>query len=135
MIVKTDQDRENVIKRIQGLEAGKRWQIEIKPYKKARSLAQNALMWMWYTEIQRHILLTKGEDYSVDDIHEYFKQALLPKRVINFKNKVVHVQRGTSDLNIQEMTDYLFQLDRWCATKLELLLTHPDDLYSEAVGR
>lgn len=109
--------------------------VSIKQHRKKRSLAQNSLMWLWYDEISKNIFESQGDLYSSEDIHEFFKELFLPKRMIEFKNKALEIQTGTKDLNVMEMMDYLDRLDFYCAEKLDLILHKPEDLMIEAYGR
>ena len=109
--------------------------VTIKPYKASRSVAQNRLLWMWYGEIRNHLAETTGEQYTNDDIHEYFKDKFLDKRVVDVGENPIVVTASTSKLNVSDMSEYLNRLDIYCADDLQLQLTHPDDLWHESMGK
>lgn len=109
------------------------WEVVIRPFKKSRSLAQNRLMWWWYKHIQRHVFDTKGEWYSDEQIHEWFKDEYLPTNVIEIGGKVKSVRKSTAALKVDEMTEYLEHIDHHCVETLNLVLPHPADLYDYAM--
>lgn len=134
IIVSSDSQMEFVIEYLRSAIQGGPQNVRIKPYRKKRSLAQNSLMWLWYEEIRKHIFESQGDMYTSEDIHEWFKQLFLPKRVIEFKTKILEIQTGTKELNTLEMMEYLEKLDYYCADKLNLMLSKPEDLWLEAQG-
>jgi hypothetical protein len=132
-ILRNDQDLWNFAKRMREASITKPLKVKVEVYRKQRSLAQNALMWMWYHEIQKHLQVTTGEWYSDDDIHEFFKRKFLPIRVVRIGNEIKRVRPSTRKLSTMEMSDYLNSIDMYCSTELELNLTHPS-IYQEAMG-
>lgn len=100
--------------------------VTIEDYRKKRSLDQNALYWLWMTVIRDHIRDTIGSVYTTDDLHEWFRDAFLGKRTIEFKDRALVVPRSTTTLNVQEMTDYLNNIEMYCADRLNLILPIPE---------
>ena len=101
--------------------------VEVKPYKKTRSTAQNRLMWMWYGVIAEHCGNTP------DDLHEQMKV-----RVLGLDKKVIlgHAiiqPKSTKDLTIDEMTHFLEAIEA-LAVELGVVLPIPDDT-GYAMGR
>jgi len=134
-IIRTDYEVGQVVEYLRMALQGGPQTITIKAHRKKRSLAQNSLMWLWYDEIKKHIFDSQGDMYTSEDIHEWFKQLFLPKRAIEFKAKILEVQIGTKELNTIQMMEYLEKLDYYCADKLNLMLSKPEDLWREAQGR
>ena len=134
-IVKTDFEIHGVKEYLRLAVQGGPQVVAIKAYRKKRSVAQNSLMWLWYGVISNHILDSTGGFYSSNDIHEWFKQLFLPKRIIDFKSRVLEIQTGTSELNVMEMMEYLNNLDHYCIEKLDLDLPKPEDLWLDAQGK
>ena len=110
-------------------------QVVISEYKAGRSIAQNRMLWLWYGEIRNHLAETTGEQYSNEDLHEFFKDKFLDRRamVINGDPRVIH--GSTSQLNVSDMSEYLNRLDIYCADDLSFQLSHPDDMWHEAQGK
>lgn len=100
--------------------------------KSSRSLSQNALMHMWFTEISDH-LIKNGRDYCTV---EWVKQAL--KATFLGSEQVVSVDvltgekistteiRHTHNLDKGEATFFLQQVQAW-ALDINLILTAPID--------
>ena len=107
-------------------------QVVISEYKSGRSLAQNKMMWMWLGEIRNHLAETTGEQYTNEELHEFFKDKFLDRRPIIIKGDVRVIHGSTAQLNVSDMSEYLNRLDIYCADDLDLTLSHPDDLYHEA---
>jgi len=101
--------------------------IETSVYKPKRSNEINALMWIWYGEIQKHIRESQGQIYSTDDIHEFFLNLLLPRTTIEINGKERTIRAHTSKFTNKEMVDYLNLLEMYCAEHLSLILTHPNE--------
>lgn len=110
------------------------YEVNIRPYKKNRSVSQNRLYWLWVNEIKDHIERTQGKVFSTDDIHEWFKDELLPQHVIEINGKAKKAIKSTSALTTKEFTEYLEKIDWYCSDNLGLNLPHPLDLYYESVG-
>lgn len=108
-------------------------EVIIRPFKKNRTLAQNRLLWWWYKHIQRHIFESRGEWYSDEDIHEWFKDEYLTTSVVEIGVKVKNVRKSTASLKVDEMTEYLEHIDQHCAENMQLFLPHPADLYEYAM--
>ena len=70
-----------------------------------RSLQQNSFYWM-YLEI-----IARETGNNAEELHEYFKQKLLPRRYAVIKGKCtaheVLIPKSTTDLTKTEMGDYI----------------------------
>lgn len=106
--------------------------VEIKPYKKSRSLEQNSLYWMWLTVIRDHVRDTTGKVYGTEDLHDLFRDMFLPKTETRFKDRVLIRPKSTTKLTVGEMAEYLGQIEMYCADRLGLMLPRPEE-YHEAV--
>ena len=116
--------RERVVQHIAALNVEKPWAITIEPYKKRRSLSQNALMWKWLEKVVAHVHETTGQDK--EDIHEFFKRQFLTPKVTEVFGVTVKTW-STKDLNTAEMSEYLDKIYAWVTTELGLLLPVPQD--------
>ncbi|WP_322884146.1 hypothetical protein U8C35_06345 [Sinorhizobium medicae] len=101
--------------------------VEIKPYKKNRSQAQNRLYRMWLGIIAE----TTGEDD--DDLHEQLKA-----RILGFESKIilgeaVRMPKSTTKITVDEFSHYLNAVEH-LATELNITLPMPDDA-AYALGR
>ena len=128
MLIKTDADKIKAHEKIDGLSLDKPWQIEIKPYKKNRTIAQNKLYWQWATYIGNEI------GYTKDEMHAILADMFIPDVFIEYAGKVIIQDKSTSRLNTKEFTEYLEKIDRWAVIELSIVLPSPEDLYYEAMG-
>lgn len=100
--------------------------------KKARSLSQNSLSWLWYGEISRW-LISKGKDFATAQwVHDAMCHTFLGHEDVMDTDVVTGVStrrsalRGTSKLDTGEMKLYLDMVHGW-AMNYGLLLTTPED--------
>jgi len=128
MIIKTESDRQAAINRLISLNIEKPWQLEIKLYKKNRSLAANRLYWLWITCIGDSI------GYERDELHAIMADKFLPDEIVEYGGKQIIKDKSTSRLNTKEFTVYLENIDKFAAAELGIVLPSPSDLYFEAMG-
>ena len=111
-------------------------EIVAREKKRNRSLAQNRIAHMWFNEIAEFVREHYGQAYPAEAFKEWLKATYLGQEVHTMPNgQVVAYTRHTSDLSVEEFTHFLEQVDAWAAQDLGCQLTHPDDLYEEAMGR
>jgi hypothetical protein len=128
MIIRTQDDKNKALNRISLLVLDKPWEIDIKPYKKNRSFAQNKLYRRWLGEISEF----NGDD--PDALHEHFKEQYIETEYVTAFGKTKAKTKTTTDLNTKEFTQYLEKIDRFCVSFLNLVLSSPEDLIYEALG-
>ncbi len=100
--------------------------IVIKRRQEKRSIAQNALMWLWFTCIQRETGTPK------EDVHLYYKAKFLGKWVSLNGEPPTWAIRDTKELSTEEMTEFLNQVQAEAATELGISLPSPEDAYWES---
>ncbi len=128
MIITNESDKDKAQARIKALCIDKQWQMELKPYRKNRSRAQNKLYWKWITCIGDEI------GYESDELHAIMADKFLPDEVVEYGGKQIKKDKSTSRLNTKEFTEYLEKIDRFAAAELGIVLPSPSDLYFEAMG-
>lgn len=121
-IVKDEADREEAIQAIEFMSITKAMSVEVKEYRKNRSLSQNRLMWSWINLIADHV----GE--TAENIHEAFKQKLLGTVRRRIFDNEINISRSTATLSTEEFTEYLERIEQ-AAEILQIRLPHPDDYY------
>jgi hypothetical protein len=128
MIIKDESGRERAFEKIAALNLKKPWDLELKPYKKNRSNAQNRLLFMWL-----HIW---GQDlgYTDKEMYEIAVNQCWPfvEDELTCMGNAVPRQRRTSLLNTKDFTLLLNNIDIK-ASETGTVLPHPDDLYHEAM--
>lgn len=128
MIIHNESDKDRAIKYIQALNIDKPWAVDIKLYKKNRSLSQNKLYWKWITRIGDSI------GYERDELHAIIADKFLPDEIVEYGGKQIKKDKSTSRLNTKEFTEYLEKIDRFAAAELGIVLPSPEDLYYEAMS-
>jgi hypothetical protein len=66
-------------------------------------------------------LISEHTGYSKEEVHELMKSIFL-KSYKTVNNKRYTVIRSIHDLNTVEMTEYIEQIKRWCATELQIFV-------------
>ncbi len=128
VIIRDQATRLHVLDLIAALSPDKPWAITVEPYKKRRSLSQNALMWAWINDVAKHVHEATGQDN--DEIHEFFKGQFLPRRIIEIGGIVENAPGSTKDLTTAEMATYMGQIYAWVTSELGLLLPVPEDMWA-----
>lgn len=124
VIVRDEGMRTRVVQHIAALNIDKPWAITIEPYRKKRTLSQNALMWKWINEVAQYVHEATGQDS--DDVHEFFKVKFLPARIVELGGEIIE-WRTTTRLTTAEMSEYMNKIYAWVTTELGLLLPVPQD--------
>ena len=99
-----------------------RYRVRIERYNEQRTLSQNALMWLWFTCIERET----GTDKL--DVHDYYCNRFL-RRTAFIKGREMTVAGSTSKLNTVQMTDFLRKVQADAAAELGITLPLPEDRY------
>ena len=101
------------------------YSIIIKRKQEQRTIAQNDLMWLWFSCIERETGTPK------DDVYMYYCQKFLSRRVtLGERTEIGHTT--SSKLNTEQMTEFLNKIQADAATEMGISLPNPDDKYWEA---
>ena len=128
MIIHNESDKDRAISHIKALNIDKPWSVDVKPYKKNRSLAQNKLYWKWITCIGDEI------GYTSEEMHVIMADKFLVTKFVEYDDDKIKMDKSTSRLNTKEFTEYLEYIDRWAAGEMGIVLPSPEDLIYEAMG-
>lgn len=112
--------RQNAIAHIKSLDLKTKWGVDVKPYKKNRSLAQNNTMWLWLGLIGDFM----GE--SAEDLHDLFKMQFLGYEEKTIAGEPVTRLRSTAKLSTIEFSQYMTKIEM-VAKELFIVLPYPDD--------
>ena len=99
--------------------------ITIKRASTKRSIAQNDLMWMWLTCIERETGTSK------DDVYMYYCKKFLMK-TISIGDKLERIYNTSSKLNTEQMTRFLTTIQQDALQELGIRLPKPEDRFFEA---
>ena len=117
------------------LNAPIQFQIEIKKYpegkelalrlddrKAKRSNAQNSYLWGVVYQ-----LISETTGYTVNEVHEWGKRKFLPKKDIIIGSVLVQSTKSTTELNKNEMTEYIESLRSFAVNFLDCTIPTPED--------
>ena len=114
------------------LDSGETYRLIIKPWREKRSLNQNALSHMWYSEISDW-LIRRGKDFAspewVKDAMKHTYLGYVEREMVDVgtgETTLIRSLRHTSDLDTGDMHFYLTQVEGW-ALSLGCKLTVPAD--------
>jgi hypothetical protein len=125
IIIRDEGLRQRVLDVIGKLNLDKLWQVTIEPYRKKRSLSQNALMWKWIDEVVKHVYETTGQDK--DDIHLIFKQKFANVKCVGLGGDE-YLVRSTRKMTTAEMSTYMDAIYAFCTSELGLFLPLPEEM-------
>ena len=128
MIITNQSDKDRVIKHVQALNIDKPWSVDVKPYKKNRSLAQNKLLWKFLGIIGNEL------GYDPQDCHDVICQKLLGIEQKTVMGEEIIVIKGTSKLKVKEFSLFIEAIIRFAIGDLGIYLPTNDDLYFESQG-
>lgn len=101
------------------LEEGKCFRMVLKPWRERRSLSQNALSHMWYSEISEY-LISRGEIVRYRSMGKRCSQTHIPRYetkdlvdVVTGEITTIQSLRHTSDLDTGEMYVFLCKVEAW----------------------
>ena len=108
--------------------------VSISEDKLTRTGAQNKLLWLWYSVIEKETG-QPAKDYVEDGVHKkglhsQFKRSILP--LVKYDDGDTKVPT-TKTLKVKEFTEYLERIDREMV-EFGLLLPRPSDVYWLAMG-
>ncbi len=108
------------------LQSKKSYRVNICEWREKRSLSQNALYWLWLTEIHKQNPLITNANLSGPELwHEVFKNYFCPSREILNNRGRIEV-KSTKALDTGEMHFYLNRIDQWCMDR-NIMITIPDN--------
>jgi len=114
------------------LDSGETYRLIIRPWREKRSLNQNALSHMWYSEISDW-LIRRGKNFAspewVKDAMKHTYLGYVEREMVDVvtgETTVIRSLRHTSDLDTGDMHSYLTQVEGW-ALSLGCKLTVPAD--------
>ncbi len=131
IILRGDGQRQEAISQIAALDLSRPWEVTIAPYRRRRTLSQNALMWTWIHRVAAAVSDHTGMD--ADDVHEFFKHKFLTPKIIEIGGETVE-RYSTRDKSTAEMSAYMERIYAFCAG-LGVVLPTPDEYMRDANGR
>jgi hypothetical protein len=92
-----------------------------------RSNPTNNYYWGVLIEEIRIELKRRGTIADPETIHAFLKQKFNPQRtVIDATGEVIEIGGSTTEMNQEEMGEYLERIIQWCAESLEIHISPPN---------
>ena len=101
-----------------------RYIISVKRASERRTIAQNDLMWSWFSCIEEETGTAKN------DVYMYYCKKFLCK-VVSVGERMEKICQTSSMLNTAQMADFLKKIQADAATELGITLPIPEDRYFE----
>ena len=83
---------------------------DVVPRSKKRSTSQNSLYWLYL-----EVIANETGNESAEDLHEFFKSRLLPRRHATIKGKrgavEIEIPKSTKELTVGEFVDYMLKIE------------------------
>ena len=99
--------------------------ITVKRATEKRTIAQNDLMWLWFTCIEQETGTPK------EDVYSYYCRKFLQKQV-RIGERLVWVNETSSRLNTQQMSEFMNKIQADAATEMGIQLPLSSDRYYDA---
>lgn len=154
IVITSEELRNRVIEIIKALPLEIVHEIVIQEYKKDRTASQRGLYWIWITQIAGHFGEPKmdvhrrmkkkhlipiymadpdsGMSQTVDAVREVYKQGM-KELAKTLEGKITDLV-STNDTNVKQFAEYLNQIEAE-AIHQGIYLTHPEDVWLEAMGK
>lgn len=125
--------KNRLIGTINSLECNGKIKVVISEVTSVRTAAQNRLYWLWMKKVSEGYHLSGGKLVADHVWHEYFKDLFLPTEVKEVMGSTVTIKKSTTKLKVKEFAKYLQNIDLYVGSEMEIILPHPEDLYSLAI--
>jgi hypothetical protein len=120
IIIRDDSTRQTLLVMVGALDLSKPWVVTVEPYKRNRSLEQNALYHKWVG------IVASDTGDSHNAIHEWAKKEWLAPRQIEIHGKVIEYMPSTTQLKTLGMSEYMNKFFAWAQT-MGIILPSPED--------
>lgn len=129
IILRAEPQRQHALTFLQGLKLNpdKPFVLTIEPYRKKRTLSQNALLWKRHSEVCAAVSAETG--YSNEDVHELMKQMFLPPKIIEVNGQVIK-RYSSKNLTTAEMSAFMGKIEAFAQTELGIILTVPEERFA-----
>lgn len=119
----SEQIRKNAMRTIADLPLQPVLEITIRKYAKNRTLTQNRYYWGVVVE-----MVAAHTGYTPEEVHELFKESLLPKQVKVFGSREVCCVGSTSRLKTTEFSNYVERARAYVAEELGIYIPDPHEV-------
>lgn len=104
--------------------------ITVEKRKRKRSLNQNAYYFGVVVPLVRNGINQFGNEFSIEETHEYLKANFNLKEVINTNTgEVMKVPLSTANLTTINFMEYIEKIQRFAANDLCIVIPDPNEMY------
>jgi len=115
-VIRDERTEIDAISAIEDLHLSGEWTVEISPKLARRTKLQNN----WYFEILSQICEATGFDKEA--LHIWMKKEFLGLNPQTIWDQQINVTKSTTKLTVKQMSEYISQVERFCAEKgIELI--------------
>lgn len=100
-------------------------EITVRQYQDKRTRSQNNLYWRWLGVLAQE-LSSSAAAHSKDDMHDLMRHKFLGYEDVQIGDELVSRLTSTTQLQKQEMSEYMQKVEAW-ATDMGVLLPIPAD--------
>lgn len=118
-VVRDNAEREAITDYLLGLPQGKAYDVSITLHREKRSNPQNA----WYWTIVG--IVARETQNDKDAIHKFFAKKFIGYDVKEIGGEKVAIVRSTTTLKTDEFSEFLSQVEAFCANELGIVLPDP----------
>ncbi len=149
MLITTEKDREKFFEQAKQVDLSKKpWVFSAEPYKKDRNNAQNRLLYKWLAEIAKQ----SGNGFAYErgyyklnvgcpilcESSERFNELYMALVEVKTYEEMIDLMSDeqinvSSIMKIDQFSEYLSRIEK-SASERGFRLSHPDDMYYEAMG-
>lgn len=128
-ILRNNVEREVFCEYMQSLPEDKIYDVSIKLHREKRTNPQNA----WYWTIVG--IVAKETQNDKESIHKFFARKFIGFDVKEFGGEKIGIVRSTASLNTEEFSDFLSNVEAFCASELGIILPDPSSKIYEMITR
>lgn len=115
-------DRHQFVTALMALPLDKPLAVTVKPYRRKRTLSQNATHWWRLNALCDALALDTG--HTSEELHELLKARFCPVKPMTVMGYQVAV-RSTKALDVAEMADFLTRVEAWAAEEWGFEMPEP----------
>ena len=121
-VLRTAADRNAFVARLDRLPLDKPLAVTVKPYRRKRTLSQNATHWWRLNALCDALALDTG--HTSEELHELLKAKFCPVKPMTVMGYQVAV-RSTKALDVAEMADFMTRVEAWAAEEWGFEMPEP----------
>ena len=98
------------------------YSLKLEKYYFIRSADQNRYLFKMYREIKLYIWNELQDDFTVEELHEFFKSKFSPVSQLTIDGDSVTFYLSSSDMDSKQFTEYIENVKRYASLKWGLYI-------------